>query len=177
MSTRWCQIGLLWLIGILAAAQLAKIAVLAPQLSRTFNLSLPQVGLLISLLEVGGALGGLGAGLLIGRIGARRFLVAGLVLLALTGSIGALTADVRTLFIARAGEGIGYVLAVIAAPTLIAGLASERDRGAALALWSTFVPLGVAIGSGVTGWGVSWLGTTGILLLWAASPDYSPALV
>lgn len=169
MTTRWPLIVLLWGIGVLAAAQLAKIAVLAPDLRQTFDLTLPQVGLLISLLEVGGALFGFVAGVMIGRAGARRFLIVGLVTLALTGAIEAVAPDAGILFTARACEGIGYVLTVIAAPTMIVALSTERERGAALALWSTFVPLGVALGSGVTGIAEGWIGTPGVLLLWAGS--------
>lgn len=169
VTSRWIQIGLLWWIGVLTAAQLAKMAVLAPTLRQAFDLSLPQTGLLISLLEVGGALFGLVAGLLIGRVGARRFLQIGLVLLALTGATEAIASEASLLFAARTVEGIGYVLVVIAAPTMIVAVAAEREQGTALALWSTFVPLGVALGSGVTGIGSTWLGSTGVLLLWAAS--------
>jgi MFS transporter, CP family, cyanate transporter len=169
MKSKWAQIGSLWLFGVLAAAQLAKMAVLAPGLRRTFDLSLAQVGLLISLLEVGGALLGFAVGLLIGRIGARRFLLTGLLVLMLSGAAEAVATDIQLLFVARGVEGIGYVLVVVAAPTVIATIAAERERGAALALWSTFVPLGVALGSGVTGVAVVWLGSAETLLLWAAS--------
>lgn len=163
------QIIFLWLVGVLAAAQLAKMAVLAPTLRRTFDLSLAQAGLLISLLEVGGALLGFAAGLLIGRIGARRFLLAGLTVLALSGAAEAIATDRDALFVARAVEGLGYVLVVVAAPTLIAAIATEQQRGPALALWSTFVPLGVALGSALTGILAIRFAPQCVLLLWAAS--------
>ena len=62
MVRRWFPILALWLIGVLAAAQLAKIASIAPLLRERFELSLPQTGWLISLLEVGGGLFGFVAG-------------------------------------------------------------------------------------------------------------------
>lgn len=163
------QIGFLWLAGVLAAAQLAKMAVLAPALRQTFQLSVAQAGLLISLLEVGGALFGFAAGLLIGRIGARRFLLTGLAVLALSGAAEAIATGRDMMFVARAVEGLGYVLVVVAAPTLIAATATEQQRGPALALWSTFVPLGVAFGSALTGILTIWFGAEGALILWAMS--------
>lgn len=169
MMSRQRQIGFLWLAGVLAAAQLAKMAVLAPALRRTFELSLAKAGLLISLLEVGGALFGFAAGLLIGRIGARRFLLTGLAVLALAGAAEAIATGRDLLFVARGVEGLGYVLVVVAAPTMIAAVATERERGPALALWSTFVPLGVALGSALTGLLTTWFEPEGALILWAAS--------
>ena len=53
MQRRWPAILFLWLIGVLAAAQLAKFSTIAPLLRDRFGLSLPETGLLISLLEVG----------------------------------------------------------------------------------------------------------------------------
>lgn len=169
MTSSRAQIGFLWLVGVLAAAQLAKMAVLAPALRQDFDLSIGEAGLLISLLEVGGALIGFPAGMLIGRIGSRRFLFIGLVVLILSGGAQAVAATSAVLFIARAVEGIGYALVVVAAPTMIAAIASERQRAPALALWGTFVPLGVAIGSVLTGVLAVSMGSVGALLFWATA--------
>lgn len=169
MTSIRAQIGFLWLVGVLAAAQLAKMAVLAPALRQDFDLSIGEAGLLISLLEVGGALFGLPAGMLIGRIGSRRFLFIGLVVLMLSNGAQAVAATPAVLFTARAVEGLGYALVVVAAPTMIAAIASERQRAPALALWGTFVPLGVAIGSVLTGFLAVATGSVGLLLFWAAA--------
>lgn len=158
---------ILWLIGVLAAAQLAKMAVLATTLAETFRLSIATTGLLISLLEVGGALFGLAAGVALGRIGARRALTGGLAILAATGTAEAYAPQASALLAARAAEGMGYLLVVIAAPTLIAETASERDRASALSLWSTFVAVGMAVGSVATGVAFAAFGLRGALLLWS----------
>jgi CP family cyanate transporter-like MFS transporter len=168
MSRAWSQIVTLWLIGVLAAAQLAKFAVLAPVVRGVFGLSLFQVGLLISLLEVGGALFGFSAGLAVGRVGDRRLLATGLTTLAWAGAAEGLSGSTLQLFSARSVEGIGYLLVVIAAPTLIIAVAEERSRGAALALWSTFVPVGMAFGSAVTGTFMATVGVTATFLIWSA---------
>jgi MFS family permease len=158
---------ILWLIGVLAAAQLAKVAVLATTLADTFGLSIALTGLLISLLEVGGAVFGLAAGIALGWIGAHRALIAGLAILAATGVAEAYASEAATLLAARAAEGMGYLLVVIAAPTLIAAIASERDRASALSLWSTFVAVGMAVGSVVTGVAFATFGLRGAFLLWS----------
>ncbi|WP_065847716.1 MFS transporter [Sphingobium sp. Ndbn-10] len=167
MRRPWLSILTLWLIGVLAAAQLAKFSTIAPMLRARFGLSLPEAGLLISLLEVGGGLFGFVAGLALGWINCRRSLLAGMGILAATGLLEASATSSAMLFAARAVEGIGYLLVVIAAPTAIAAIADDRDRSRALALWSSFVPVGIALGSGITSLGVVTFGLRGIMLLWA----------
>jgi predicted MFS family arabinose efflux permease len=105
MTRPWPTIIALWLLGVLAAAQLAKISIIAPLLQSRFGLSLPQTGLLISLLEVGGAMLGFVAGLALGRIGLRRCLLTGLILLTVSGLVEAMAPDIGALFVARALEG------------------------------------------------------------------------
>lgn len=168
MRRQWLSILFLWLIGVLAAAQLAKFSTIAPLLRDLFGLSLPEIGLLISLLEVGGGVFGFAAGLALGWITCRRALIGGVGILVAMSLLEAVTGSAGVLFAARAVEGIGYLLVVIAAPTLIAALADDRSRPRALALWSTFVPVGIAIGSAITGFTVTRIGTSGVMLLWAA---------
>jgi MFS family permease len=168
MTRPWPTIIALWLLGVLAAAQLAKISIIAPLLQARFGLSLPQMGLLISLLEVGGAMLGFVAGLALGRIGLRRCLLTGLILLTVSGLVEAMAPDIGALFVARGLEGVAYLLVVIAAPTAIAMVAGDRERGAALALWSSFFAIGVALGGALTSLAVDRIGTGGVMGGWAA---------
>ena len=167
MRRPWPSILILWLIGVLAAAQLAKFSTIAPLLRDRFDLSLPAAGLLISLLEVGGGLFGFVAGLALGWINCRRSLLVGVATLAAASLVEAMATGALILLAARAVEGVGYLLVVIAAPTAIAAIADDRNRARALALWSSFVPVGIALGSGVTGLAIATLGAQGIMLLWA----------
>ena len=168
MHRSWFPILTLWLLGILAAAQFAKMSVIAPILRTGFGLSLPQLGWLISLMEVGGAVFGLVSGLALARFGMRSFLLSGLMILSAASLMQAFASTPFLLFLARAVEGIGYVLVVIAAPTAIAATADNTLRPRALALWSTFVPVGIAVGGAITGLAAGMLGMSGVMLLWAA---------
>jgi MFS family permease len=152
MNRPWNTITLLWLTGVIAAAQLAKFSALAPLLRDIFGLDLMRVGLLISLLEVGGALLGFPAGLMLGRIGSRRALLAGLVVLAVASLVEACSQAPGLLFATRAIEGLGYVLVVVGAPTLITAIAGDGPRRSkAMILWSSFVPVGLGLGTMLTG--------------------------
>lgn len=177
MTGTWPRILTLWMSGILAAAQFARLSVLAPQLQAQLSLTLSQVGWLISLLEVGGASLGFVAGLLLAVINLRRALLTGLGILSVTGFVQAFASNVTVLFATRAVEGIGYLLVVIAAPTAIAGVASDLIRPRALALWSTFVPVGIAVGAGITGALLCVVESRTAMLIWSFSIALAAALV
>ena len=53
--------------------------------------------------------------------------------------------DAATLLAARALAGIGYLLVVVAGPSLMAAIAEPRHQAVTLSLWGTFVPVGIAL--------------------------------
>lgn len=167
MDRPWNRILLLWFLGILAAAQFAKMSIIAPLWRTEWGLSLSGLGWLISLLEVGGGLFGLVASFGLAWTGLRCFLLIGIATLAIASAVEGLTSDLHILFAARAVEGVGYLLVVIAAPTAIAATADDLTRPRALALWSTFVPVGIAAGGGLTGVMLGVMDASGVMLLWA----------
>lgn len=193
----WLPVWLLYLSGLLAAAQLGKMSALAPLVASTLGLSLTTVAIAISLIELGGATLGAAAGLFAHRLGLRRTLRCGVAFLALAGLGGASAQGVVGLLGWRLLEAAGYLGVIVSAPVLIAhhaGAAGARVQGLALTLWSTFVPVGLALGAwasagaaSVWGWREAMAagGVVGTLLwavLWGAdlpehaeSPSAAPA--
>lgn len=181
-ASPWPLVGLLYLCGLLAAAQLGKLSALAPLVAAALGLGLPLVALAISLIELGGATLGTVAGLLAQRLGLARCLRWGVGALALAGLGGALAQGAVGLFGWRLLEAVGYLGVIVSAPVLIArhaartgGAAGARTQGLALTLWSTFVPVGMALGAWGSAGAAVWLGWRGAvalgggvaLLLWA----------
>ncbi len=163
MDRSWARIGWLYALGVLAAAQLGKMSALVPLISIELAMSLTVAGVLISLLEIGGATLGFTAGLFVDRIGVRRVLLSGIGLFALAGLGESLAPTVATLVGLRLLEGAAYLCVVVAAPLLIFRTAPSGRQGVALALWSSFVPVGFALGATTSGWiadGVSWRAAT-----------------
>ena len=173
----WSLVWVLYLTGLLAAAQLGKLSALAPLIAADLQLGLTTVATAISLLEVGGATLGAVAGLLAQRFGLQRALRWGLASLALGGLGSALAQGAAGLLAWRLLEALGYLGVIVSAPVLIAhhaGAVSARLQGLALALWSTFVPVGMALGAwgsaglaGMLGWRAALLvGGAVVALLW-----------
>lgn len=168
MTKRWPTIFLLWFAGVLAAAQLGKMAALIPAMRADLGLTLTGAGLMISLIEAGGASLGSIAGIVAARFSGRAVLATGSTLVAVAGLASAAAPDAAWLYAARLIESIGYLMVVIAAPSLIA-MTAGRDSAAALALWSTFVPIGIAAGTILSGFAASLIDWRFILVFWAAA--------
>ena len=166
MNGRWPTIILLWFTGVLAAAQLGKMAALMPAIRADLGLTLTGAGLMISLIEAGGASLGSIAGILAARFTGRAVLATGSALVAMAGLAAAMAPDAALLYAARLVESVGYLMVVIAAPSLIA-MAAGSSSAAALALWSTFVPVGIAAGTTLSGVAASFVGWRVILVFWA----------
>lgn len=133
--------------GVLAAAQIGKLATLAPPMQRELGLGLTTMAWLIALIELGGVLLGARAGHIAQRAGLRRSLTAALLLLCAASAGLALSNGAAALVAWRLVEALGYVGVIVTAPVLIAEAAGPRHAAVLLAIWSTFVPVGLAIGA------------------------------
>lgn len=150
MASPWPRVLLLYATGLVAAAQLGKLSSLAPLLVADLGLRLTTMAWTISLLELGGAVGGALAGALAQRWGLVRALRWGVVALALAGAGQALAGSAVGLIGWRLLEAGGYLAVIVTAPVLLArqaAAAGVRTQGLALTLWSTFVPVGLACGA------------------------------
>lgn len=164
MTTDWRGIILVYGTGLLAAGQLGLVAPLVPALQGELNLSLAFVGLILSVITLVGALLGLAAGGAVERTGYARAIFVGLALMTLAACICAWASTGTMLLAARGFAGVGYLLVVVAAPSLMARLAAPRDRALALSLWGTFVPAGIALAQALSGVAVETWGWRAIFV-------------
>ena len=172
----WPAIVGYYLIGVLAAAQLGKMSALAPLIAAELGLSLTTAAAAVSLLEVGGATLGLVAGLLAARLGLRRTLVAAVSLLALAGLGSGFAQGSVSLLGWRLLEALGYLGVIVTAPVLIVRVATPAAAtGVAMALWSSFVPVGLALGAGL--WAGVAAASSWRVALWAGGAVALGALI
>lgn len=167
MNRPWGKIAWLYALGVLAAAQLGKMSALAPLITIELAMSLTAAGILISLLEIGGATMGFVAGQVVDRIGVRRVLLTGIGLFALAGLGESVAPSVTVLVALRVLEGLSYLCVVVAAPLLVFRTAPPGKQGVALALWSGFVPVGFALGAMSSGLIADLLSWRAAALAWA----------
>ncbi|WP_169949356.1 CynX/NimT family MFS transporter [Microbispora sp. H11081] len=155
----WLTILVVYLAGVVAAMSYGKFSSVGPSMADQLGLSLSQLGWLISAVVGVGAVAGLPAGYLVRRSGSGRALVAALVLMVVASAVSTAAGSFAWLLAARVAEGAGYLVVSIACPALILHLAEERDRGLALSIWATFVPVGIGVSTlagGAVGEALGW---------------------
>lgn len=152
-------------VGVTCALHVGKLPVAIPVLRDSLGLSLVQAGFLLSLVQLAGMTLGLLVGLMADRLGPRRVMLAGLVLLAAGSALGAIAPNVHVLLFTRVIEGMGFLSAVLPAP----GLLRQRVHHAAtlsrsLGWWGAYMPLGTSLALllgvpllSAVGWRWAWL--------------------
>jgi MFS family permease len=176
--TAWQRILLVYGIGVLAAGQLGIVPPLVPALQAELGLSLATAGAVVSIITLVGGLLGLPAGAFAEHIGHGRAFCLGLLVMAIAAGLCAVAQDAAVLLAGRALAGAGYLLVVVAGPSLMAALAESRHHPIALSLWGTFVPVGIALAGIATasfveaGWRTIFAVDAGLLAaaLLAATP-------
>ena len=176
----WPKIWIAFLAGCIAAFQIGKTAASLALIIDELALSLFQAGLIVSLFTLVGALLGAGFGIVGDRLGHLRTACAGLVVSAAGSLLGALTEDFAWLLATRLLEGFGFILAIVALPSLISRSASPAQRPLAMGLWGAFMPAGIGASMLITPLLVDWHGWRGlwndvgvVMLLWCALLAFS----
>jgi MFS family permease len=159
------------LVGICAALHIWKLPPALPQLQADFHLGLVASGFLLSVVQLGGMTLGLPIGLMAERIGLRRCILLGLGILSLASALGAAFDSGQMVLLARAVEGLGFLMVVMPIPALIRRLVPAEQLSRIMGLWGCYMPLGTVLillaGSWVLHyghWQVLWLLLAGLTL-------------
>jgi MFS transporter, DHA1 family, inner membrane transport protein len=142
---RWPTILLIVGAGIVSAFQVGKAPTALAAVQADLALDLATASWLLSAFAIVGALAGVAVGVAVDHVGARRMALGGLLLQGAAGAIGAFAGGAPLLLVTRAIEGLGFLTVTVAAPTLIVGVARPRDLGRAIAVWGTFMPVGMTV--------------------------------
>lgn len=145
MVGSWPLILALWGAGLGAAMQYAKISVIYDLLGGIYPDGGVALGWLVSVVGGIGIVLGVVAAMLVARVRYRRALLGALWLGAAVSVGQALLPPLPAMLALRLVEGISHLAIVVAAPTLIAQIATDRQRGLALTLWGTFFGVAFAL--------------------------------
>jgi len=142
----WVLILALWCAGLGAAAQFGKISVAFQDLGAAYQgQGAVAIGLMVSVVGLVGLVFGTTAGLIVARVGARRAMLAALVLGALVSAAQSLLPPFPLMMLARLAEGVSHLAIVVVGPVAIAQAAPPARQGAAMTLWSSFFGLTYAV--------------------------------
>lgn len=144
------QVLLLWLAGLGAATQFAKIAVPFPEVLQLYPDHVETMGWLLSIISLLGAVLGAVSGSIVGRVGPIKLLIFGLLLGGALSIFQATGPGFQIMLASRFVEGLSHLAIVVAAPTLIAHITTGKARNMAMVLWSTFFGVAFALNA--------WLG-------------------
>lgn len=139
------QVLLLWLAGLGAATQFAKIAVPFHELVLLYPSHAKSMGWLLSIISLLGAVLGAVSGAVVGRVGSLKLLLGGLCLGGALSIFQASLPGFYTMLATRFVEGVSHLAIVVAAPTLIAQITSGKARNISMVLWSTFFGVAFAL--------------------------------
>ena len=157
------------LSGVVAALHIGKLPPAIPVLQSQMGVTLVQAGFLLSMVQLAGMLVGVLVGLAADGFGLRRSLLWGLGVLAVASGLGALATQPEALLALRALEGLGVLLVVLPAPSLIRQTVTPAQLPRLLGMWGAYMPTGTALALltgpvvlGVVGW-VGWWAALALL--------------
>lgn len=134
------------------AAAVGKLVPHVRWIASTYDASLALAGLAISAVMLTGAAIGPLYGWIVDRFGAKRITLAGLVLAAIVAALEPFVGSYGGLFAVRTAEGVGYSLAIVGATVVVVETSTLRRRMLALGVFSSFAPIGFALGQWAAGY-------------------------
>jgi len=154
-------IALVILAGVASALHVGKGPIALPEMQQVFGRSLADLSGMLSVFAVVGVIGGMAAGALTQRLGDRRVLAAGLLVVGLASIVGAAAPAYAWLIATRVVEGLGFLMVVVAAPAVLNRLTPPGKRSLVFGFWGTFMGVGIALsmllGPLLDNWQVLWL--------------------
>ncbi len=142
----WASLTLIYLYGVVSAASLTKAIPLQAHISTLPGASPALFGLFISLMAILPAIFGTVSGALIDRLGARPALIIAALVGVLVNGLYLLAPSFLPFQMLRVVEGAIPLLVYAAAPALMIATSAPQRRSGAMALWSSYTPVGTSLG-------------------------------
>lgn len=147
MHGMWLKIVLVYLCGLAATSPLGMMGPLVGDIQRHFAVDSQAVGIALAGQLLPLAFAGVLMGWLIDRLGPRRLLGIGVLLMALGALVNAWTGQFSVFRGALLLQGLALVALLTSGQSLLMMMTSGRQQVQALTLWSTVAPVGYAVGA------------------------------
>jgi MFS transporter, DHA1 family, inner membrane transport protein len=129
----------LWLAGLGAAGQFAKVGVIYDYVGKAYaGSSVTLLGLLVSGVGMVGLVFGSTAGIILARTQTRNVMIVALLAAAFLSFVQSLLPPLPVFLALRFVEGFTHLAIVVAGPVIIAQSLTGKDRDFGMTLWSTF---------------------------------------
>ncbi|MBE7461528.1 MAG: hypothetical protein HS112_13500 [Zoogloeaceae bacterium] len=132
------------LAGVSAALHVGKLPPAIPVLREALGITLLEAGFLLSPVQLAGMSLGLAVGLSADSTGLRRSMLAGLTIPAAASAMGGWATGAADLLWLRAVEGLGFLLVVLPAPSLIRQLVPPERPQSQAGHGGAYMPFGTA---------------------------------
>ena len=171
--TQWPVMWVVFGAGIIAAMHLGKLPPALPEIRADLQGDLVIGGWIASMISLTGFALGLIAGTLADKLGQRRVLITGLLVLCVGTTLGAVATTGSLMLFSRFVEGLGFTAVTVTGVGMITHVTSPRDRKWALGIWSSYLPLGfsgILVGAAIVlqnyDWQFLWILSAGLTLTW-----------
>ncbi|WP_122898017.1 MFS transporter [Acinetobacter sp. B51(2017)] len=136
-----------WIIvaGFMAAIHVGKLPPAVPVLQRELGISLVEAGILLSLVQGAGMLLALLLGSYSEKIGLKRCMLLGLLLLGSASSLAAFSLNFKLLLLLRGLEGLGFLCITLTGAAYLRHLVAAEHLQKKLGLWSAYMGGGMGI--------------------------------
>jgi predicted MFS family arabinose efflux permease len=142
----WASLTLIYLYGVVSAASLTKAIPLQAHITHLPGATAALFGLFVSLMAVLPAIFGTLSGAVIDRMGARPALILAALIGVAVNGLYLVTESIHPFEVIRVVEGAVPLLVYAAAPALMIATSAPERRPAAMALWSSYTPVGTSLG-------------------------------
>jgi len=146
IANRWTILGVLCLTRVVMGYQFQSVASASPFLIDDLGVSYAQIGTLIGLYMLPGAVIALPSGVLTARFGDRRTAGYGLALMGAGGAVMSIADNYSLLFVGRLTSGVGGVLFNVVITKMVTDWFAGREIRIGLGIMLTTWPTGIALG-------------------------------
>jgi AAHS family 4-hydroxybenzoate transporter-like MFS transporter len=167
---QWLVFGMCFLIVLLDGFDTAAIGYIAPSLIKSWGVSKPMLGPVLSAALFGLAAGALSAGPVADRLGRKRVLVTAVGVFGVATVASAFATELFQLSVLRFVTGLGLGAAMPNAVTLMSEYCPSARRSMLTNLMFCGFPLGAAFGGFLAAWMIPQWGWQSVLLLGGIAP-------
>lgn len=148
----WPVTIVVWLAGMCAPANMAKVTTLAPVLMEAFNISESGIGWVIAVFYVLGVIIAIPAGNICVKIGLKPAILASLACGIVGGLVGIFSPDLTVFMVSRVLEGASMGIMAVAGAAAISPWFPNSKKGTPLGIWALWVSVSTIINPIVYAW-------------------------